>query len=51
MQHGREARCFFSQGCLFEGARQSFGLAQIPLKPLESLRVYQAPESAVCKAG
>lgn len=41
----------FSQGCLFEGARQFFGLAQIPLKPLESLRVYQAPGSAVCKAG
>lgn len=41
----------FSQGCLFEGARQSSGLAQIPLKPLESLRVYQASGSAVCRAG
>ncbi|TNN86937.1 hypothetical protein EYF80_002692 [Liparis tanakae] len=28
-------------------AHQSSGLAQIPLKPLESPRVYQAPGSAV----
>lgn len=41
----------FSQGCQSEGDRQYSSLAQIPLKPLESMRVYQAPGSAVCRTG
>lgn len=51
MQRGIEVPLFFSHGCLFKGAHQSSGLTQIPWKPWESLRVYQASGSALCRIG
>lgn len=45
---GKKLPSFFSR--LFIGPHRPFGVSQIPLKPLESLMVYQAPGSAVCRA-
>lgn len=48
---GYKCHHFFPRAACLRGPVSLLDFAQIPLKPLESLRVYQAPGSVVCKAG